>query len=116
GHLLEAEVVDDRISDLVARTCEGNPYFIEEMTKYLVAQGRVLVRDGAAVLQPASGEASSLPHSLASLVAARLDALDPASKGVLQLAAIIGPTFDERLLAEAVGLDDPTPLVLDLAA
>lgn len=116
GHLLEAEVVDHRISDLVARTCEGNPYFIEEMTKYLIARGRVAVRDGVAILQPSATEGSTLPHSLAGLVAARIDALDPASKGVLQLAAIIGRDFDENLLAAAVGLDDPTPLVLDLAA
>lgn len=115
GHLLDANQVSDAIVSLVTRTCEGNPFFVQELLKYLLSERRIRVEDGTAQLAEPLEGLPSLPHTLASLVAARIDALESASKGALQLAAIMGTTFDAGLLAEAVGLDDPTPLMLDLA-
>ena len=113
--LLEAEEIDPAIVDLTERTCEGNPLYAEEIVKYLLQEGRIAREDGRATLTaPLQGPA--LPDSLAGLIAARIDALDAASKGALQLGAVIGPTFSLGLLGEAMGMDDPTPLVSDLAS
>ncbi|MEZ4323474.1 MAG: protein kinase [Myxococcota bacterium] len=111
--LLEVESVDDALTKLVADTCEGNPLYIEEMVKYLLQREQLVVRDGHAVL---SGRAVALPDNLHSLISARIDALDAASKGILQLAAVIGTTFTAEVLARAAGLDDPTPLLMELVA
>lgn len=112
--ILDVSAVEEGVVDLVARTCEGNPLYLEEMGKYLLDGGRIEIQDGVARL--AEDTTAELPHSLAALVSARLDALEPASKGALQLAAVIGPEFSRELLAEAAGLDDPTPLIADLAS
>jgi class 3 adenylate cyclase/tetratricopeptide (TPR) repeat protein len=105
--------VDDALVELLARTCEGNPRYVEELLKSLVEAGQLQVVDGVATL---TGEGETpLPHSLQALLTARIDALDPASRGLLQIAAVLGPTFSRAVLAHAAGLPDPTPLLLDLS-
>jgi class 3 adenylate cyclase/tetratricopeptide (TPR) repeat protein/tRNA A-37 threonylcarbamoyl transferase component Bud32 len=112
--LLRATDLSDDLAAVVERTCEGNPLYVVELLKWLVP-GRVDVREGTAVLlRPL--DPAELPHSLAGLVSARIDALDPPSKGVLQLAAVIGGTFTTALLGVAAGLEDATAVVDDLAA
>ena len=113
--LLGARELDEALVDLIAGSCEGNPFFIEEMAKYLVEEGRIHIEDERATLVGQQFQAGELPDGVSGLLHERIDSLDAASKGALQLAAIVGHTFDETLLAEAAGLDDPTPLVLSLA-
>jgi len=113
--LLEVEDVDEALVDLAVRTSEGNPLYVEEMVKYLVARGGVTVRDRRATLVD-SAEQHGIPDSLAGLIAARIDALEPASKGALQLAATVGATFPATLLGRAMGLDDPMSVITDLAS
>lgn len=113
--LLGADSASGELLDLVRRTCEGNPLYIEEMLKYLLEQERIAVEEGHARLLGRI-ESLELPTSLAALLGARLDVLDLGTKGTLQLAAIIGRSFDEQLLAEAAGLDDPSPMLAELAS
>ncbi len=113
-HLLDVVEVDERLVSLIDRTCEGNPLYLEQMAKYLLQTGRVTTHQGRAAL--AGDDDAPMPKSLAALISARIDALDPASKGALQLAAIIGLTFSAAVLGEAAGVDDPTPLVSDLVS
>lgn len=113
--LLEVEDVDEEIVNLAHRTCEGNPLYVEEMAKYLVLEGHIRVEeDRANLIAPPQGAA--LPDSLAGLISARIDALEPASKGALQLAATLGQTFSLALLGAAMGVDDPMPLISDLSS
>lgn len=111
--LLEVETIDPSLLQRVAETCEGNPLYIEEMVKYLIQRDQVVVRDGTAVLAERNIE---LPDNLHSLLSARIDALDAASKGILQLAAVIGTPFTSEVLARAAGLEDPSALLMDLVA
>jgi tetratricopeptide (TPR) repeat protein len=68
-------------TEVLARA-EGNPYFIEEMVIHL-----------------AEREASAMPDSLYSLLAARVDALPPLEKRVLQEASVMGRMFSREVLA-----------------
>ncbi|MEQ1567624.1 MAG: protein kinase [Myxococcota bacterium] len=111
---LDVSEVDPALLALLDRTCEGNPQYVEEMLKFLLEAGRI-TRDPERAVLTGEGEAG-LPHSLQALITARIDALDPASKGLLQLAAVAGDSFDERLLVEAAGVADPTPMLLELTA
>jgi eukaryotic-like serine/threonine-protein kinase len=113
--LLDVAIVDDAICDLLERTCEGNPLYMQEMIKYLLQGQQIGIHDGRAELK-ATPDPTAMPHTLAGLISARIDALDPASKGLLQLAAIAGARFSTAVVAEAAGVDDPTPLVADLAS
>ena len=112
--LLDAREIDPEVLALVERTCEGNPLYIEEMVTWLVRERRLVVTNGAARLAEVRG-GLEVPEGLAGLLTARIDDLDPASKGALQIAAIIGLTFSVGLLRQSAGVDDPIPLVSDLA-
>jgi len=71
-------------ADVVARTAEGNPLFIEELA--------------ASVIERSTVDAG-LPTSVRAIVAARLDALPPAERAVLVDAAVVGRVFWRGALA-----------------
>lgn len=77
-HLVGAPVPDAVAAALFERS-GGNPFFLEELVSLL---------DGEAVAEP--GRVATLPDTLRGLVAARLDDLTPAQRGVLQDASVIG--------------------------
>ncbi len=102
--------VAPELMDLVSRTAEGNPLYIEAVVKALQTEGRIVI-EGDRARMTAPERDPGLPPGLDALIAARIDALDLASRGALQIAAIIGSSFSLALLAESAGLDDPRPLV-----
>lgn len=89
------------IEPSVAERCGGNPFFTEELVRLL------LERSLYPPLSPAAAQAAEpvLPDSLAALVAARLDALDPSLKDIVSDAAVVGQTFWPGAL-EAAGACD----------
>jgi tetratricopeptide (TPR) repeat protein len=111
--LLSVGEVDAALLDLVARSAEGNPLYLDEITRMLRLEGRIVLDRGKAFLE---GDADQihLPPGLEALIASRIDALGPAAKGVLQLGATIGTAFSPKLVGEASGLDDIGPLLEDL--
>ncbi|MEQ1503078.1 MAG: protein kinase [Myxococcota bacterium] len=111
---LDVSAVDPALRALLDRTCEGNALYLEEMLKYLLDAHRISTEADTAVLT-GEGEAG-LPHTLQALITARIDALDPATRGMLQLAAVAGEAFGEALIAEAAGVADPAPMLLELVA
>ncbi len=78
-----APISDTQTAELLHRS-GGNPFFLEE-----------LLRSGAA---GRNGSASGLPETVHELLLARIDALGPEARGVLQTAAVGGVSFSERLL------------------
>ncbi len=90
------------IEPSVAERCGGNPFFTEELVRLLRERSRFRTASRAGSHEPAE---TALPDSLAALVAARLDALDPGLKSVLSDAAVVGQTFWPGALAAAGGID-----------
>jgi class 3 adenylate cyclase/tetratricopeptide (TPR) repeat protein len=90
------------IEPAVAERCGGNPFFTEELVR-LLRERSSLPGDAEAWRQEAA--ATALPSSLAALVAARLDALDPDLKDLLSDASVVGKTFWPGALAAAGGTD-----------
>lgn len=113
SELLGAEGIGPDLTRLVLRTAEGNPLYLEEILKALQQAGRIYQEGAVARLKDPQVD-PGLPDTLQGLVAARIDALEPASRGALQVAAVMGMTFSPALLAAAVGADDPTLLVGEL--
>ena len=66
----------------------GNPFFVEETLKALVAAGRLYRRDGAWLGWEV--EALELPRSVRDAVLARMHPLSPAARAVANLAAVVG--------------------------
>jgi len=79
----------------------GNPLYAEEYARMLVERG-VIVRDNGA-WRLAAAELP-LPESVQATIAARIDALAPAEKSVLQHAAVVGKVFWLGAVAAIRGL------------
>jgi class 3 adenylate cyclase/tetratricopeptide (TPR) repeat protein len=87
GALLAQAVLPAETQHALLSRAEGNPLYAEEYVRMLRDRG-VLVREGSAWRLTAELEA--LPESVQGIIAARLDALSPGEKAVLQAAAVIG--------------------------
>ena len=74
----------DELIDQVADRSGGNPLFAEEMVNRIVEGG--------------APDSDSLPDTVHSVLAARLDSLPRAERRVLQAAAVVGQTFWEGSL------------------
>lgn len=83
------------MSLLVEKT-EGNPLYIEEMTRMFLESG--YLQEGAA--GPGKLPDSLVPASLHDLLMARLDRLTPAARVVVQLGSVIGRHWTIDMLME----------------
>ncbi len=86
---------------------EGNPLFVEELTRGLFEEGSLVCENGGVrVTRPV--EEIRIPDTVQELLAARLDRLGPGAKRVVQVASTLGRQFGrgqvERLL-EGEGID-----------
>ncbi|MEX5636378.1 tetratricopeptide repeat protein [Parafrankia sp. FMc2] len=91
---------------LLARV-HGNPFFLTELLNLLVDRGllrQVPDPDGEGMRWVLEGSLAEtvLPAGVQSVLAARIDDLDPSSKAALRAAAVLGPRFPAEAL-QAVG-------------
>ena len=75
----------------IVRRSAGNPLYAEELVRLLADAATAPGRPPDATLETAAE--SALPDSLHSLIAARLDALEPEQKALLSDAAVVGQVF-----------------------
>jgi class 3 adenylate cyclase len=99
-----AELDADSAEWLFQRTA-GNALFIGEVIRMLRASGR-MNQVGARLRIDREAARRSVPLSLRALLGARIDALPPSPRSALEVAAVIGITFPERLLCELQGRSD----------
>jgi class 3 adenylate cyclase/tetratricopeptide (TPR) repeat protein len=90
GRLAEDEPLTEDLRRRVREAAEGNPLFVEEMIAFL--------KDAPA------GEVT-VPGSIAALLSARLDQLEPSERAVLQRGAVEGRVF-HRGAVQALGPDE----------
>ena len=95
------------VRSILARA-DGVPLYAVEIVRMLVTEGRLEVSGGS--YRP-TGDLTQLavPESLQGLIAARLDALDPTERALLQNGAVLGQTFSVTAL-EAITGDSPEEL------
>ena len=80
----------------------GNPFFVEELLKALVASGALFFRDGA--WHGWEAEPPDLPRSVRDAIAARVDRLDATARTVANLAAVIGTRTTHDVLVAVSGI------------
>src|SRR4051794_1513256 len=93
--LLDALLGFDRLPDatraaLVAGA-EGNPLYAHELVRMLIDRGLLVERDGRWVIEQADD--LPVPDSVVGIIAARLDAVAPEDRAVIQAAAVVGRAF-----------------------
>lgn len=95
--VLGATGLPEEIRELVLAKAEGNPFYVEEVSKALVETG-VLVRQNGGYQVTSTITEDHVPETIQGVILARIDRLDPEARGAIQLASVIGREFSVRLL------------------
>ena len=85
------------LAGLVSERTAGNPFFIEEVVQALSEGGNLVGTKGAYRLVRPVAEVI-VPPTVHAVLAARIDRLPEREKDTLQIAAVIGKEFEERVL------------------
>jgi class 3 adenylate cyclase/predicted ATPase len=99
GNLLHLENLPERLRSGVLDRAEGNPFFVEEILRALIDDG-IIAHDEAAGRWHATRDVPDIPipDTLHGVLSARIDRLEPETRRVLQLAAVIGRIFSYPVL------------------
>ncbi len=112
---LVADAPDDAVGRIVERS-EGVPLYAVETIRMLADRGVLEARTHDYELV-GSFEDLEVPETLHALIAARLDALPPADRSLVQDAAVLGKSFTAEALATMAGAEhsDIEPRLIELA-
>jgi tetratricopeptide (TPR) repeat protein len=101
--LFDEEMKSESLEAIYHET-EGNPFFIEEVSKALVESGKVSFEDGR--WRRPGIEELEIPQSVRVAIQSRIGKLPEEVQETLQLASILGREFDFDTLAEASEMDE----------
>ena len=90
--ILHAATVSETLVQLVLRKADGNPFFLEELTRAIGEHG--------------GGTIPAVPDTIQEVLAARIDRLPPEAKRLLQVAAVIGKDLPYALLQALMELPE----------
>jgi class 3 adenylate cyclase/tetratricopeptide (TPR) repeat protein len=111
NRLLAIADLPDELRFRILEKSGGNPFFIEEVVRTLI-DNRVVVSENRTIdgedlrywVAAGDGAEFAIPDNLQSLLSARLDRLEDATRNTLQMASVIGRSFYHRVL-QAVDQD-----------
>lgn len=112
-HLLPGRDLPLFLSERLSQESEGNPLYLIETVRELI-QSKQLVRQNGSWRLAWADNQLEIPQSIEGLVMADLDALNPATRNVLQHASVIGQNFNYNLLAAITPIDDLNERLLEL--
>jgi PAS domain S-box-containing protein len=94
-----------RLTKLIHQETEGNPFFVEEVIKYLVDEGIIERRGLDWDLTLPDISLLKIPSSIVEAISRRLAALDPLELELLKIMAVFGQSIDLGMLSEVSGYD-----------
>ena len=103
----------EAVADLLVERAGGNPFFLEEALRDLVERGALRRANGSWELA-VGPEELTVPALVQGALQARLDRLEPATREVVSLAAVIGRIFGLPLLQKLVPPDELRDALVDL--
>ena len=95
----------DELVELVLSETQGNPFFVEELFRFLRDNGRLFDADGGWRSGIEIGE-TEVPQGVRLLIERRLDQLDAGHRRALAAAAVIGRSFSFGHLVAVTGIDE----------
>src|SRR5262249_19844269 len=104
------------LEQVIVAKAGGSPFFAEELVRGLVEEGHV-ARDSSGALALTRPLADlPIPSTVQDVIAARLSALAPEAKRVIQVAAVLGRQFRNGQLAAVLADEgiDPEPVLAEL--
>ena len=95
----------DGLAELIHERTAGNPFFIEEIVRELSESGALEGERGAQrLVRPVCDV--KVPASVQTVLAARIDRLDPDAKRLLQAMSVAGKEVAQPALMQVSGFDD----------
>jgi class 3 adenylate cyclase/tetratricopeptide (TPR) repeat protein len=85
------------LRELISRKGEGNPLYLEEITKSFLERG-IIQSEGAGYRLRRALTPSDVPETIQDIIVSRIDRLPEDQKRTIQTAAVIGREFAARLL------------------
>ncbi len=104
ANLLGVKDLQKNVRDMIVERADGNPFFIEELIRSLI-ETKQIVRENSHWRAVNADAKVSLPDTLRGVLGARIDRLPELTKHVLQNAAVIGRSFDLRVLKQLTNLN-----------
>jgi tetratricopeptide (TPR) repeat protein len=96
--LLGTTQIPSEVEELIVTKTEGNPLFVEELTRSLLERGDLVrVNGGYELARPIS--AMNVPTTLHGVLLERIDRLSEELKQVVRVASVIGRVFDYSVLS-----------------
>ncbi len=99
-----------RLAATVARRTAGNPFYVGELWRHLVATGAVVHSRNRWVARTDAGTVG-VPESVREVVGARLARLSGPARSLIELVAVAGQRIELRVLALAAELSEPDLVV-----
>lgn len=100
-------ISDDFVTTVHERT-EGNPFFVEELVRTLVATGEMFYADGRWDRKAIAS--LEVPATIQEAILRRVRRLDGDAQAALRVAAVLGQRFGAEPVAELAGLPDDAVL------
>lgn len=104
---LQGPVRPELVNLLISRA-QGNPFFVEQILRYLQEEALLEQGEGGWQVRGVIGQ-SLLPADVRAVLVARLDRLAQDVREIVQTAAILGLEFEVRLLSRMLSDDDELP-------
>jgi tetratricopeptide (TPR) repeat protein len=91
--LSKAENVPNDLRDLIVNSADGNPFYVEELIKMLIEDGVIVKGADRWWVEDTRLTDLRIPPTLTGVLQARLDALPPDERTLLQRASVVGRIF-----------------------
>jgi serine/threonine protein kinase/tetratricopeptide (TPR) repeat protein len=99
---LRGKEAPESVATVIHGETEGNPFFVEEVFQHLSEEGKLFDGEGAWRTGFQSGELQ-VPQGVRLVIGRRLERLQEETRRTLTMAAVIGRSFDLRLLEALEG-------------
>ena len=102
------EKVSPVLLDLLEQKGEGNPFFVEQILRYLQEKNALVLDETGSYVPQAIGD-SPLPDDIRLVLVSRLDRLILDVRQTVQAASVLGQEFETRLLRKMIAENDAFP-------
>ena len=104
--LSKAENVPTDLRDLIVNSADGNPFYVEELIKMLIDDGVIVKGPDRWWIEDERLTDMRIPPTLTGVLQARLDALPPGERTLLQRASVVGRIFWDQAITQMHTEDD----------